>query len=115
MQDMYDQPRYKPLAASSLFADGGASRPPVPGTELHARGDFSDTSSGRRGTGTAERWSRDESATSNPYTVTRDLLERGQAKFTIYCAPCHSPLGDGDGFIVRRGFPAPPSYHIERL
>jgi mono/diheme cytochrome c family protein len=115
MQDMYDQPRYKPLAASPLFPDGGASRPPVPGTELHARGDFSATSSGRVGTGNAERWSRDELATHNPYPVTLDLLKRGEARFTVYCAPCHSPLGDGDGFIVRRGFPAPPSYHIDRL
>jgi hypothetical protein len=24
-------------------------------------------------------------------------------------------VGDGDGFVVRRGFPSPPSYHIERL
>lgn len=30
--DMHDQPRYKPLAASALFADGAAARPPVPGT-----------------------------------------------------------------------------------
>jgi mono/diheme cytochrome c family protein len=115
MQDMYDQPRYKPLAASPLFADGGASRPPVPGTELHSWGDFSGTSSGRIGTEAAGRWSRDELAASNPYPVTLDLLKRGQARFTIYCTPCHSPLGDGDGFVVRRGFPAPPSYHIDRL
>ena len=115
MQDMYDQPRYKPLGASALFPDGGASRPPVPGTELHARGDFSGSSSGRVGSSTAELWSRDEWATTNPYPVTLARLERGQAQFTIYCAPCHSPLGDGDGFIVRRGFPSPPSYHIDRL
>jgi mono/diheme cytochrome c family protein len=113
MQDMYDQPRYKPLAASSLFADGGASRPPVPGTEVRARGNFAGTSSGRIGSDT--RWYQDESATSNPYPITFELLRRGQDRFNIYCAPCHSPVGDGDGFIVRRGFPAPPSYHIDRL
>jgi mono/diheme cytochrome c family protein len=115
MQDMYDQPRYKPLAASSLFPDGGASRPGVPATEVHARGDFSGTSSGRVGTEVASRWYRDERAADNPYPVTADLLEHGQSRFNIYCAPCHSPVGDGDGFVVRRGFPAPPSYHIDRL
>ena len=114
MQDMYDQPRYKPLAASPLFPDGGASRPPVPGTELHARGDFSATSSGRVGTSAAERWSRDESATNNPYPVTLDLLKRGAARFTVYCTPCHSPLGDGDGFVVRRGCREPPTLKKER-
>ena len=115
MQDMYDQPRYKPLAASPLFDDGGASRAPVPGTEVHARGDFSGTSSGRIGTDGAEQWTRDERAPTNPYPITLELLHRGQARFNVYCAPCHSPVGDGDGFIVRRGFPSPPSYHIERL
>ncbi|MBS0421385.1 MAG: cytochrome c [Proteobacteria bacterium] len=115
MQDMYDQPRYKPLAASSMFTDGGASRPPVAGTQVHARGTFSGSSSGRVGTDTAQRWYRDELATSNPYPVTLSLLKRGQDRFNIYCAPCHSPVGDGDGFIVHRGFPAPPSYHIDRL
>jgi len=47
--------------------------------------------------------------------VTRAWLLRGQERFNIYCAPCHSEAGDGDGMVVRRGFPAPPSYHIERL
>ena len=115
MQDMYDQPRYKPLAASPLFDDGGASRPPVPGSVVHARGDFSATSSGHLGTERAEQWARDERAATNPYPVTLELLKHGQAEFTIYCSPCHSPVGDGDGFIVRRGFPSPPSYHIDRL
>jgi len=43
------------------------------------------------------------------------LVRRGQERFTIYCAPCHSPLGDGHGEVVRRGFPQPPSFHEERL
>jgi mono/diheme cytochrome c family protein len=47
--------------------------------------------------------------------VTTALLERGQARYRIYCTPCHAELGDGHGMIVQRGFPAPPSFHIERL
>lgn len=43
------------------------------------------------------------------------LLERGQERYRIYCTPCHSELGDGRGMIVQRGFPAPPSFHIDRL
>lgn len=43
------------------------------------------------------------------------LIERGQDRFRIYCTPCHGELGDGNGMIVQRGFPKPPSYHIERL
>jgi hypothetical protein len=50
-----------------------------------------------------------------PPPVTLALLERGQQRFDIYCAPCHSRLGDGHGMVVERGFPAPPSYHTDRL
>ena len=50
-----------------------------------------------------------------PPPVTMALLEHGQERFDIYCAPCHSRVGDGRGMIVQRGFPAPPSYFIERL
>jgi len=50
-----------------------------------------------------------------PPPVTLALLQRGQERFRIYCTPCHSELGDGQGMIVQRGFPAPPSYHIVRL
>ena len=58
---------------------------------------------------------RDEQPPPAPPAVTLALLKRGQERFNIYCAPCHSPLGDGDGMVPRRGFPHPPSYHDERL
>ncbi|MCW2242859.1 c-type cytochrome [Azospirillum canadense] len=47
--------------------------------------------------------------------LTPALLARGQERFAIYCTPCHGYLGEGDGMIVQRGFPAPPSFHIDRL
>jgi len=43
------------------------------------------------------------------------LLERGHERFNVYCTPCHGFQGQGDGMIVKRGFPAPPSFHIDRL
>ncbi|MGH8257706.1 MAG: c-type cytochrome [Steroidobacteraceae bacterium] len=115
MQDMYQQPRYNPLAPSRLWADGGSARLPVSGTQIAARGGFAGSSSGREGYDLAQRWDRDEYATVNPYPLTAALLARGQQRFQIYCAPCHGPAGDGNGYIVQRGFPAPPSYHIDRL
>jgi mono/diheme cytochrome c family protein len=57
---------------------------------------------------------RDEKPVTPP-PVTLALLERGQQRFDIYCAPCHSRVGDGNGMIVQRGFPHPPSYYSERL
>lgn len=50
-----------------------------------------------------------------PPLLTLALLQRGQERFRIYCTPCHSELGDGHGMVVQRGFPPPPSYHIDRL
>jgi mono/diheme cytochrome c family protein len=50
-----------------------------------------------------------------PPPVTLALLERGRQRFDIYCSVCHGLSGYGDGQIVHRGFPAPPSYHIDRL
>src|SRR5258707_1578308 len=51
-----------------------------------------------------------------PFPVTAELLARGQERYDIYCAPCHSRVGDGNGVIPLRGFPRKPtSYHSERL
>ena len=114
-RNMYDQPRYKPMRESRLFADGSSARAPVPGTVAAASGVLAGTSSGRVGAQLEKERVRDEAAKENPYPVTMALLHRGRERFNIYCAPCHSPLGDGDGMVARRGFPHPPSYHIDRL
>ena len=51
----------------------------------------------------------------SPPPVTMALLQRGQQRFNINCAPCHGRDGDGRGIIVQRGFPKPPSYNSEKL
>jgi mono/diheme cytochrome c family protein len=114
-QDMYDQPKYKTFAASPLFADGTSARVPPPGTVPFARGQFADSTSGRTGSAAVERDLAAGRAQTQPYPLTMALLRRGQNRYTVYCVPCHSAAGDGDGMVVRRGFPAPPSYHTERL
>ncbi|HEX4112915.1 MAG TPA: cytochrome c [Stellaceae bacterium] len=43
------------------------------------------------------------------------LLRRGRERYDIYCAACHARTGDGDGMIVRRGFPAPPPLDQPRI
>jgi mono/diheme cytochrome c family protein len=45
-----------------------------------------------------------------PLPVTAELLERGRQRYTIFCAVCHDPTGNGHGKIVERGYTAPPSY-----
>ena len=106
-QDMHDQPRYKPLAASSFFADGRSARDPVPGTV--ARGHLDDDDAFHTGRENGELLAK------NPLPLTREVMERGHERFNIYCSPCHGVLGDGRGMVVRRGFQQPNSYHTERL
>ncbi|MGA9643866.1 MAG: cytochrome c [Terriglobales bacterium] len=106
--DMHVQPRYNPLAKSDFFADQRAARPLIAGTV--ARGDErADTYfyTGKNGSVLGEQM---------PFPVTKEVMRRGRERYNIYCSPCHSRLGDGNGFIPSRGFPQkPPSYHIERL
>ena len=47
--------------------------------------------------------------------LTAAELHRGRQIFNHICSPCHSPLGDGRGMVVRRGFPSPPTFHSDRL
>ena len=107
-QDMYNQPRYKPLAQSEFFADDAASRTPPPHTI--ARGRLEEDVVFFTGAGADGNL-----AATLPMPVTLDLLKRGQERFTIYCSVCHGASGEGNGMIVRRGFPAPESYHLDRL
>ncbi len=102
-QEMYDQPRYEPLEPSSFFSDGTSARPVVAGTI--ARGQLDDDE--LRSTGKINGQLADQF----PFRMTRHDLDRGRERFEIYCAPCHGAKGDGQGMIVQRGFPAPPSYY----
>jgi mono/diheme cytochrome c family protein len=48
--------------------------------------------------------------------VTQEVLDRGQARFNIYCTPCHDATGSGNGMVVQRGFQRRPvSFHDDRL
>ena len=51
----------------------------------------------------------------NPVARNPAAIREGASLFRANCSPCHGLSGDGDGMIVRRGFPAPPSYHSARL
>ena len=114
MQDMYDQPRYKPLAAARDLPDGSSAQPLPADAVIHSQGNLAAVASGRSATeqGADENAER---AQSLPSPVAAQFIERGRERYTIYCVPCHSPVGDGDGLVARRGFPRPPSYHIARL
>jgi Cytochrome C oxidase, cbb3-type, subunit III len=107
-QDMHDQPKYIPLRPSDFFADGRSERPLIDGTV--ARGHLNDDAAFYTGKGPDGK-----PVDTFPFPVTKEVIERGQQRFNVYCSPCHDRLGNGDGMIVRRGYRHPPSYHIPRL
>jgi hypothetical protein len=109
---LYDQPRYKPYAASDFFDDGMSARQLVAGTVPRVDPGAGALSSAEVFT-TGK--SAGELAAEVPFPVDRSVLERGQERYRIFCTPCHSELGDGQGMIVRRGFNPPPSFHKEEL
>jgi mono/diheme cytochrome c family protein len=97
-QDMHDQPKYQAYEEDAM-------RHPVEGTV--ARGSLKMAAFVEAG--------RDRNNNTFPFPVTAEVLARGQERYNISCAPCHSRLGDGQGMIVQRGFRRPPSFHDERL
>jgi mono/diheme cytochrome c family protein len=107
-RDMQDQPKYIPLRPSTFFADNRSERPLTEGTV--ARGHLDDDAALYTGKDAANK-----SLDTFPFPITADVMERGQQRYNIYCAPCHDRIGTGNGMIVRRGYRHPPSYHIDRL
>lgn len=106
VKDMYHQARNDPLTYNSLWPDGRSARPLETDTLAHSAGPLAESSSGRGGAIVPP---------GDGPVYTAAALERGRREFDIYCAPCHGVAGDGDGYITRRGFPHPPSYHSEQL
>lgn len=106
-QKMDQQPSLRPLDGTTLFQNGTSARHPPDDTV--ARGYLRDDTllfTGKRN-GTA--------SDQLPFPATRAVLQRGQERFNIFCAPCHGRAGDGNGIIVQRGFSPPPSYHTDEL
>jgi len=104
---MHNQPKYIPLRASEFFKNGSSARP-LP-EDTVARGTLQDDAAfytGKDGNTVLD---------TLPFPVTKEVLDRGEQRFNIYCAPCHDRTGSGRGMIVQRGYRQPPSYHIDRL
>jgi mono/diheme cytochrome c family protein len=99
IQAMRDQPKLEPMEASEFFEDGTSARPLVDGVVIWA------------GDGPQQA----DSAQASRPELTLALLERGRARFDIFCSVCHGRSGYADGMVVRRGYPTPASFHTDRL
>jgi hypothetical protein len=105
--DMQDTPKAKTFRPSRFYNDRLTARPLIAGTV--PQGALADDERLLNGTINGRL------VTLFPFPITRSVLRRGQERYTIFCAPCHGAVGDGEGPIVQRGFRRPPSYHIFRL
>lgn len=129
-QDMWNQPKYTPYQPNPFFADNNSSRQPVDGTVPYEAARrpwvtpmYTKFANGNEQVPMAADLAFWDGRTSdNAYIAEnyfplndRALYERGRERYNITCAACHGLAGYGDGMIVQRGFPVPPSFHIDRL
>ncbi len=93
-EDMYSQERVQSWDTSSFFGNGSSMRKPVEGTVPRTVPD---------------------PTVPEPARIDAALLARGQQRFDIFCSPCHGRAANGEGMIVQRGFPHPPSFVVGPL
>ncbi len=118
--DMDNQDRYEAQAANAAFADGRSMRPPIQVT-VPFQGAALDEAV-QRGSRTVSVMEGDCAASPQPLDtlepcepaleeqpvgafpmpVTQEMLERGQERYEVFCAPCHGLSGYGDGMIDKR-------------
>lgn len=114
---MHNQPKFIPLRSSEFFPDHRSARFPVEGTV--ARLTAAELKDGQLDPSSYFLTGKLGTAYGNelPPTLplTAQLMERGQERYNIFCAPCHARVGDGNGAIVQRGFKHPPTFHQDRL
>ena len=131
--DMQDQPRYKALKKSDFFADNKAMRDLPEGTVARGmlREDKAFYTGKKENAGNAAATAPVTTTTDAagntlvtsfpdaieefPVPITKELVNRGEERYRVFCIVCHGPVGNGDGMIVRRGFPKPPTYNDDRL
>ncbi len=94
--NMDSQPKYHEYERSGLFENGSILQPPPEGSVAR------------------DHPTREAEGTGTP-PLDLALLRRGRERFDIFCAPCHGRTGSGNGIVVQRGMPRPPSLHDQRL
>lgn len=114
VQDMDIQPKYTTQQDSPIFADERAMRMPIGGTV--ARGKLGEDDHYERGYTAAANGAAPAGVTMmqgntkvafyegfpDQIKIDSDLLQRGQQRFNIYCAPCHGQDGYGHGLVNER-------------
>jgi mono/diheme cytochrome c family protein len=105
--DMVRTARYNTFAPNPYFGSGATLQVPDPRAIPRNRAPLP------YGPG-AQEAARAGQDLRNPLSAQEPAaLERGKVVFATFCQPCHGSAGGGDGPVVARGFPAPPSLTAE--
>jgi hypothetical protein len=105
--NLRNQPRYEAFEESTFFEDNSSARSIVADTVARGQLQLDEHLYSGQMNG--------EFAQTCPFTVTLEVLERGQERYNIFCSPCHGLAGDGQGIIVDYGLREPPSFHTPEL
>jgi mono/diheme cytochrome c family protein len=106
--DMKKQDKVKFETTSPFFADGRGSRRPV----AHTVAQETYQADLAYSTGIA---SDGNYVSKNPEAIDRETLLRGQAKFNVYCSPCHDRTGSGRGVVPAKATWVPGNLHDDRI
>ena len=116
--DMWNQSKMKPYYQSDFFSDGQANRPVVEHSVALGTGRLEDPAyfTGYEGKKAVPKI---PVRAVKDFVSTKEFLLRGQERYNAYCSPCHSKVGNGNGFIMQRGLgywqKLAASYHTDRL
>ena len=121
--DMDKQQRWDPQEASDFFADGRVARPTPEHAVAFSSAEFDVSAHADKAWAEgymAERAAmlKDDDAVYTgkvvesdgfesyldaiPVTVSREMIERGQHQYNIYCVACHGFAGDGAGMVGKK-------------
>ncbi len=116
--DMDRQAKYKPEMESRFFADGRVDRPLPAGVVARGRTPSLDPDYLRaddflyRGKTADGQFAR---GFPPQLVISERFMARGRERYTIYCAPCHGALGDGQGVTRGYGMVTTASYQDDRI
>lgn len=107
------QEKYKTQEQSTFFADGRTMRPMIEGTipafdhnGQKAKDFLKHDIAFYEGKSADGNFVKSyPSLKKLGFSNVQELLKRGQERYDIYCAPCHSKTGDGLGPVAQRGYP----------
>lgn len=106
--DMVHSPAYEAYSENELTPDKRTMMDPVKGTIARGKMPYLYTKS-------EEDAIRAGQELQDPTDESDKTLSRGEYLYGAYCGACHGATGEGDGPVISKKFPAPPSLKSKRV